>query len=125
MEGGLSLGHETTAHFSKLLPHTVILLSMCPGRLAYPYKSGDLVWIQMENRWWPGYVDQVYPQTRRVSVYRVGVKQEASTKVDLGRVHSFQYGEVPDFVVSPKAEPPSALARLMCIVSIVEGCCAL
>ncbi|XP_050738681.1 uncharacterized protein LOC127009548 [Eriocheir sinensis] len=68
------------------------------GRLAYPYKSGDLVWMQMETRWWPGYVDQVYPQTRRVSVYRVGVKQEASTKVDLGRVHSFQYGEVPDFV---------------------------
>lgn len=113
-------GSETRAHRSKHLPvpHKVILPSMCPGRLAYPYKSGDLVWMQMETRWWPGYVDQVYPQTRRVSVYRVGVKQEASTKVDLGRVHSFQYGEVPDFVVSPEADPPGALARLMCSVAL-------
>ena len=71
------------------------------GRPAYPYKSGDLVWVQLETHWWPAYVDQVYPQTRRVSVYRVGLKQEASTKVDLARVKSFLYGDVPDFVVSP------------------------
>ncbi|KAG0719666.1 hypothetical protein GWK47_050022 [Chionoecetes opilio] len=68
------------------------------SRLGYPYKSGDLVWAQVEGPWWPGYVDQVYPQTKRVSVYRVGLKQENSTKIDLSRVRSFQYGDVPDFV---------------------------
>lgn len=63
-------------------------------------------------------MDQVYPQTRRVSVYRVGIKQETSTKVELSRVHSFQFREVPDFVVSPAADPSTCMVQWLCLAPL-------
>lgn len=70
-------------------------------------RLGDLVWWQDlpeaggPGCWWPGYVEQVYPATRRAAVCPVGRhRNTCPPRLDLNRIRLFEFGTIPDFVVS-------------------------